>query len=210
MIRCFVPLTVLLLAVACQPSTNAAPAVVRHVTGTATVDGKSATVGMAVADGAVLRAGPASRLDIGLGDGTILRLDAGAELVLGRDGKERFADLRTGALLTFVKKLDGADRLSVRTKTAVVGVRGTAFYSRSVDAKTTVFCACNGVLRTSSPDEKAGRELAGAHHTPILYLAGSAGQAVKDMSDMGHTDKDMEELAAAVGATIDWTKIPGK
>ncbi len=97
-------------------------------------DYKAVSTGAALAEGDRLRTGAASRLEVKLKDGSVLRMAERSELKLqsatfGPKEKKRFdAKLFAGRLWAAVTRLVGTDSsFEVETTNAVAGVRGTRF-----------------------------------------------------------------------------------
>jgi hypothetical protein len=99
----------------------------------------------------------------------------------------------------------------------VATVRGTVFYVRAIDTNTTSICACNGVVELGNPGVSNTQTVKSAHHTGFAFISGANGLSYSQVllsytnqdqmkKLIGHNDKDMEDLAAKIGVTIDWTR----
>jgi hypothetical protein len=95
--------------------------------------------------------------------GTTLRFDA---KVLSRG-----ATLQRGTIAMVLRNLAAAQgdelRFSIRTPTAVAGVRGTCFFISIEDENNTYICACNGAIHVEGDGGQVVRNLASSHHQEV-------------------------------------------
>jgi hypothetical protein len=135
--------------------------------------------------------------------GTTLRFDA---KVLSRG-----ATLQKGAIAMVLRNLAPASedelRFSIRTSTAVAGVRGTCFFMEVEDENNTYICACNGSIHLEGDAGQFTRNLASSHHQEVRVTRSASGMSVNTAPLLYHTDGDVEAIAARIGEKIDWTRI---
>jgi hypothetical protein len=105
------------------------------------------------------------------------------------------ATLQKGAIAMVLRKLAASPgdelRFSVRTSTAVAGVRGT----------------CNGAIHLQSEGSSMTKDLASSHHQEVRVTRSASGISVDSAPLLYHTDGDVEAIAARIGEKIDWTRI---
>ncbi|MBN8216704.1 MAG: FecR domain-containing protein [Spirochaetes bacterium] len=144
--RIFILPAALLLLIACQK--QAPIGTVIGVKGSVTVEGRAATAGMPLVEGALVTVNEGGRIDLSLLGGHRLRLKEGA-LRLSRPGSNYLLSLPQGRLLVAVNKLAAGQRFDLNTPTTIAGVRGTMFL---LEEKTNVgyVCVCEGVVETAS------------------------------------------------------------
>ncbi len=101
--------------------------------------------------------------------------------------------------------LTGAPTFTVRTPSAVAGVRGTSFFINAVDARTTYICSCNGAVHVEDLRGGSAQDIVAAHHKAVVVTSTDTGATVADSTLLYHTDADLEKVASDIGVTIDWT-----
>jgi ferric-dicitrate binding protein FerR (iron transport regulator) len=149
-----------LILVCISPSTVfALNGQVIYVEGDVTVQSGSqerdAAIGDALGPGDTVKTGPASLAVIDVGNATTLKLREKTTLALDSIGDQTAVTLTAGGVFTsIVKKLSG--NFSVRTSSAVAGVRGTEFfvaYGRTIDRLPDVWlCVNQGTVEVALPE----------------------------------------------------------
>jgi hypothetical protein len=114
-----------------------------------------AQIGDALGTGDVIVTSAQSLAVIDLANGTTLKLREKTTLAIDSIGDQTTVNLTSGGVFTtIVGKLTG--RFSVRTQSAVAGVRGTEFfvaYGRTIDAQPDVWlCVNSGIVDVAIPD----------------------------------------------------------
>lgn len=114
-----------------------------------------AAIGDSLGPGDVIITGEQSLAVIDLANGITLKLKEKTTLAIDSIGDSTAVALTTGGVFTTIaRKLTG--RFSVRTQTAVAGVRGTEFfvaYGRTIEAKPDVWlCVNSGSVEVTIPD----------------------------------------------------------
>ena len=116
---------------------------------------REVAIGDALGPGDVVITGPASLAILDLANGTTVKLREKTTLAINSLGEATSVTLSAGAAFTSIaRKLTGS--FTMRTSTAVAGVRGTEFfiaYGRSIDAEPDVWlCVNRGTVEVSIPD----------------------------------------------------------
>lgn len=190
---------------------EAGPCTLVYAEGVVTMDGKPIEPGTVIIDGALVQTDASGLAELVFNDKNIIRMGPKASMRLEMKTLQRVVNIESGKITAVLRKLDklAGGTLEVRTPNAVAGVRGTSLcaWYRPGDAQT-YFCTCNGTLHMEGSEGSLTLEKTAPHHDPTVFL-GEAGSTViwpiPAGFDMGHTDKDLDELAARIGETIDWT-----
>jgi len=162
--------------------------------GSATVAGKPAHAGSAVALGERVATGPGSQAVIVIGkDAFLLRANTVIE-TRAREGVLDHLLVATGkALSVFSRK-----PLSIRAAYATIGIRGTGCYLE-VDPANVYFCLCYGEAVVEGPG-MADRSVKTTHHQDPLLLTERGGiMEAKPGAFRNHTDAELVMLEALVG-----------
>jgi len=170
-------------------------------------------------EGDRVRTGEASRLEIKLGDGSLLRLGASSEVALEQakirsGGKKKVqARLFLGRLWAAVTKLVGSEsRFEVTTANAVAGVRGTRFAAEHLATGATSVKVYSGkVLVSNKPiyavegHTKANRvQVAGPQEVSKKQWEELVTQAMQVVSIAANGTMTQEKFALADPAADDW------
>jgi ferric-dicitrate binding protein FerR (iron transport regulator) len=117
----------------------------------ATAPGKA---GAALAKGDVIRTGRDSAAMIRLADGSLVKLNTETALEVGQAERGTTElNLRSGAVFSKVAKQGARDRFVIRTKTAVMGVRGTQFFTSSGADADVWMCVREGKVEVESQQD---------------------------------------------------------
>ena len=203
-------LTLVLLA-SCGAGSSGEPAAVATVEwleGIVTIDGRSATVGDDVLDGAVIVTAEDSLIELSFGDYRILRASENSRLIL--DSRTREMKLDSGALTVAqarARRIGKNRSWQLRTPTTVAAVRGTFYFAKVEDPDRTYFCLCNGRIHLEDGDGSNFLDLEAAHHTAVEFIRNDSGTFYREAVMKYHKDSDVESLADKVHVPIDWTVI---
>jgi len=130
-------------------------ATVIKVTGQATVAGKALKTGDTLKpdDEVEVAKTKDAYVDLKLAEGHAVRLREGTRLKIGTfvNGL-RILSLSKGKTFVRFEKSSEANRLEVRTKAVVAGVRGTKFAVSIDDVLGTYICVCEGAVQAQKPD----------------------------------------------------------
>lgn len=134
-------------------------------------------------------------------DAYILR--GGSKLVLSEQprnpGVAETLQLLAGRLLSVFAR----GRHTIRTTTAVIGVRGTGIYMET-NPEESYLCTCYGTVDLYSRNDKTSRErIVSTHHDKPRYIVakGSAGKLIRPAPVIDHTDLELMLIEELVGRT---------
>jgi ferric-dicitrate binding protein FerR (iron transport regulator) len=104
-----------------------------------TEEGKALFAGQALYQGQRVWTKPSGRAGVALADGSVLRLEGGADMIIEHpvEGPGTLLKLARGLLRLVAAKQDGR-RLLIQTGSAVAGVKGTQYQIEAGDGKTEV------------------------------------------------------------------------
>jgi hypothetical protein len=187
-------------------------AAIVYIEGDVTMNGSPAAVGDEVLPGALIVTAKESVCQVVFNERNIVHMAAGTTLRFDAKAVSKGANLQKGAIAMVLRNLAAAApgdelRFSIRTSTAVAGVRGTCFFIDAEDENDTYICACNGALHLEGDGGEFTQNLASSHHREVRVTRSATGISVSAAPLEYHTDGDVEAVAARIGETIDWTKI---
>jgi hypothetical protein len=116
-----------------------------------------------------------------------------------------------GKLLSVFGKRPEKQKMSIRTVSATIGIRGTGIYVES-EPQGTYVCTCYGVVDIASVNDKKSRKIVTAQHhdTPVFVLPDRpAGQKIQHAPMFNHTDDELALLEALVGRSVPFSSIGG-
>ena len=182
---------------------------VHRVRGDVRVNGTPATEGMDVKAGDVVTTGAGSEAVFVTGrDAFLIRANSRVE-AQGVLGALILTGLRvvTGALLSVFAP---GERKTLRTPTAIIGIRGTAVYLEAEETRTYV-CTCYGEADIESAMDPSARETVrtGHHEQPRYVMGMGAPQMLMDAPVVNHTDAELTMLEALVGRRPPFLFQPG-
>ena len=181
-----------------------------YLEGEVTVDTKAAAIGDLVALGATVKTAAQSLCEIVFNAKNLIRMSENTTLVFNPANLQSGSELQQGSLALVLKGLSagsGGTGFIVRTRNAVAGVRGTSFFMKVEDSKTTYVCCCNGAIHLDDGAGAAVRDIEASHHKAVRFTRSGGAVTVAEAQLLFHTDADMEAVAAKVGATINWSAI---
>jgi len=173
-----------------------------RIKGTASVNGKPATLETVIRPGDTVATGKDSELVFAVGGhAMILRNDT--RMVIQGDPRDALSlvislvRIVTGALLSVSR--DTATRII--TPTATIGVRGTGWYAEA-NPEQTYFCTCYGTTDVTAANDPASRTtVVSKHHDRPLYVLGKgpSGGSIRNAPFINHTDQELMLIEAIVG-----------
>lgn len=137
-----------------------------------------------------------ARMKLVLGRTIALLVKESSEFVIqaGKDG-DWSLKLEKGMVLSAVRNpRKKASPFEIRTRTAVMGVRGTVFFVKAEPGKPEFLCTCNGTVEVSAVDGKSARAITCTHHDSPVWVgegSGDIGARLKP-APMGHDHADPE------------------
>lgn len=120
------------------------------------LNGKTALAGAAVSAGDIVSTGPLSLALVELDDKSRLKLDSSSAVRIGE--KTQSADLHRGGVIAKIRKATAGRRnFFIRTRSAVLGVRGTEFYTALHEGSGSLWmCVNEGQVEIRNPEAKSG------------------------------------------------------
>jgi hypothetical protein len=104
----------------------------------------------------------------------------------------------TGALLSVFPR---GSPMTLKTKTATVGIRGTGVYLEA-DEEQTYFCTCYGVADVAANEDPQSKDtVAASHHDRPLYILAKEpkGRNIRKAPFINHTDQELMLVETLVG-----------
>jgi hypothetical protein len=181
---------------------------VYRVRGDVRINGTPAKEGMEVKAGDVITTGPGSETVFVTGrDAFLIRANSRVE-AQGALGAPVLTGLRvvTGALLSVFAP---GEQKTLRTATAIVGIRGTAVYVEAEEARTYV-CTCYGEAEIVSVADPSARETVRTtrHEQPRYVMGTGAPQMLMGAPVVNHDDVELNLLESLVGRRTPWIRMP--
>ena len=216
LILIFLTLSSLLRAGGSQDSGPAAvpgyTGVVEYLEGTVTMDGTLLEIGDRVKSGSTFETSADSYCEIVFGGKNIFRIRENTLAVITLEQGKGEMDLEKGSMAFFLEKLsvldEGASDFEVKTPSAAMGVRGTAFFVNVESAASTYICACNGTLQIENAEGGQQAALSGTHHKAVRITRNSGGDYTASPEGMlYHNDGDLDSLAERIGSRIPWDTL---
>jgi len=175
-----------------------------RITGSATVNGKPATLQTPVQHGDTIETGKDSEIIFVVGGHSMI-LRAESRFAMEPEKKET-ASLLLTAVRLFTGKLlsvSRGTRMRVTTTTATIGIRGTGFYAES-DPEQTYFCTCYGTSDVAASEDPQSKDtVVSKHHDRPLYILAKApaGKSIRSAPFINHTDQELMLIETLVGRT---------
>ena len=178
-----------------------------YLEGPVMLNGSSAATGDAVWPGDRLETGPGGVAEISFGPRNILQFQEETSAVI--DPAWGGVELERGTLAAVLKGLarlgfGGERRFQVRTATAAMGVRGTAFFISQPEENQTYFCTCHGKLHLEGPGGEAPQDTEAYHHAAVWYVRTDEGVRALPSGLYFHDDDTLNQLARRAGTTVRW------
>ncbi len=154
--------------------------------------------------GDVVKTDAASQATVLLANEAALLVKASSEIKIDHPGAKNWnLQLKSGSVLSSVKHFDDQPvKFKLRTRSAIMGVRGTTFFARDEGkGKPMFFCPCEGKLEVGSTDGKSSETFTSKHHDAprLIEDKGSKmGERLKTTPpglDFGHSDEDGKKLS---------------
>lgn len=200
-----------LLLVACGVAFSADKASIIYVEGEVTLNGAPASAGDAVKAGDTLQTASVALCEIVFNARNIVHMTADTVLRFDPSQLSRGATLQKGAIAMVLRNLaalQGSEvRFSIKTSTAVAGVRGTCFFVKFEDSHATFICCCNGAIHLEGEAGEFSQNLTSPHHEELRVTRSPSGLSVGAASLLYHTDGDVEAIAVRIGESVDWTRV---
>ncbi len=174
-----------------------------RLSGTATVNGKLATLNSIIRPGDTVKTGKDSELIFVVGGHSMILRDE-SQLVIEAEKKDLQSILISGLRL-FAGKLLSVSKdsaMQVSTITATIGVRGTGWYVEA-DPEQTYFCTCYGTTDIVANKDNDQITVEATHHDQPVYILGdaSSGKSIRQAPFINHSDQELMLIETLVGRT---------
>jgi len=182
-----------------------------RISGNASINGKEATLGTRIGPNDTVRTGKNSEIVFVVGaNAMIMRGDSEVEL---QGDSKNIASAVISGLRMLSGKLLSVSRsrgMTVKTKTATLGIRGTGIYVEA-DPELTYFCTCYGITDVMANGDPDSRDtVVATHHDKPLYITSGeqAGKNIRLAGFRDHTDQELMLVETLVGRTTPFV-FPG-
>jgi hypothetical protein len=194
-----------------QTETEPFEATVTYLEGYVRIDKNAASLGQTVAPGARIRTGADSYCDVTFANKNIFRIEPNTLTTISIVPGKSSIDIERGsidAIFDRLKSVAGNTEITVTTPSMVAGVRGTVFYIKVEDPKSTYVCTCYGTVHQHGADqsEEDGSDVTAYHHAAKRYILTDEGSKVESAGLLYHDDEAMNAVADRIGVTIPWGK----
>lgn len=173
------------------------------LSGQVSVDGKPATEDTQISVNSTVKTGDSSHVIFAVGsDAFILRSNSTVKV----EGNSIISGIRliSGKLLSVFGRRVEKQKLSLKTTTATIGIRGTGVYLEA-EEKQTYICTCYGVADLQATGDKASSERVETRHhdAPRFILADQpAGKNIQPAPVFNHTDDELAIIETLVGRDV--------
>ena len=175
---------------------------IHELEGRVLINGQRARKDMLIQASDRIETGPGGKIVFGVGDNAYIVRE---RTVFEMEGKALFLNamrLVTGAVLGVFGRRKKA--LTLTTKVATIGIRGTALYSRVYPDKTYA-CTCYGMTQIQSVvDSSASEDIVSEHHDAPRFILQQPqdGRIIQPAPVFDHTDLELVLLEALVGREV--------
>jgi len=173
------------------------------LSGEVSVDGKPATENTLISVNSTVKTGDSSHVIFAVGmDAFVLRSNSTVKV----EGNSIISGIRliSGKLLSVFGRRVEKQKLSLKTTTATIGIRGTGVYLEA-EEKQTYICTCYGVADLQSNGDKTSAERVETRHhdAPRFILADQpAGKNIQPAPVFNHTDDELAIIETLVGRDV--------
>ncbi|HOT46576.1 MAG TPA: FecR family protein [Spirochaetota bacterium] len=189
---------------------------VKFIVGEVTLNGKKTILGDTVRFGDTIETGKDSTCEIIIADKNLMMLAPETRLLYRVTTRESNLELSRGAFGAIIRNRDATGDIIIKMPTVTASIRGTIFYIAVEGRDRTYACTCNGRMRYHPDRETLSKPAAGeseekivaaCHHEAYYYSREKGAIKIEKAGLKYHGDEAMNKAAAAIGETIDWTKI---
>ena len=172
-----------------------------RIEGEVLVNGQPATLDTQIAASATIETGKNSEVVYVVGESAFLQRSESHVTLETREADSMIVSgtqLLTGKILSVFQS---GRPVSMTTKNASIGIRGTGVYMES-DPEQTYFCTCYGTADIVAASDPTSREtvVSRQHDRPLYILAGEPpGQNIRTAPFINHTDQELMLIEALVG-----------
>lgn len=171
-------------------TTDIPPLKVFYFVGDAKINGQPVKIDQIVNNGDKIETGKESALEVLLGPQSGFRVREESEVVVNT-GPEFSLQLNKGRVLNIVSK---NSNYRVNTPTAVAAVRGTIFFSVTIDQNKSYFCSCNGTVAIEDTKENPLAVFSAPHHQASFFERVGNENKRTEFGMFEHTDMEIFEF----------------
>lgn len=181
-----------------------------RITGSATVNGKSATLQTRINPGDTVETAKDSEIIFVVNGNNSMILRGNSHLVIETPPKTAAQNSVASLLISGLRLLTGGllsvsrnTPMQVNTANATIGIRGTGFYVES-EPEQTYFCTCYGTTQVAAKDDPDSKETVTSthsHHPLYIVNDGGKGKNIRNAPFINHTDQELALVEALVGRT---------
>ena len=146
---------------------------ISYLEGTVYINGSETDTGSMVKNGDYIETDKDSLCEIVFNERNIIQIGSESIFRIGKNSNIDFS-LEKGSLSAVADKLGKfaakGDKLAVRTPSAVMGIRGTLFFIKVEDEKSSYLCVCNGEANTYKGSGKGRKKVKADHHKAVRYI----------------------------------------
>ncbi len=174
-----------------------------ELSGDVKVDGRVATEQTSISINSTISTGEDSHVIFVVGqDAFILRSNSQLKV----EGNVILSSIRllSGKLLSVFGRRSDKQKLTIKTTTATIGIRGTGMYLES-DTDKTYVCTCYGTADLyASKDKNSQERVVTKHHDAprFIYAAKPAGKNIEEAPVFNHTDDELALIETLVGREV--------
>jgi hypothetical protein len=175
-----------------------------RISGTALVNGNEATLTSFIGPNDTIQTAKDSEIIFVVGTNVMI-LRGESHVELQGDRSDALSLLISGLRIISGKILSVSrnQRMSIKTPTAILGIRGTGVYIEA-DAELTYLCTCYGTVDVAASGDPASRDsVTSSHHDRPLYITAGAepGNNIQPAGFKEHTDQELMLIETLVGRT---------
>jgi len=173
------------------------------LSGRVTVNNMAADLDTFISPGDVVETSASSHAVFVVGkDAFILRSNSRMEI----EGSTIINTIRlfSGRVLSVFGRRPAKNKLTMRTTTATIGIRGTGVYMEA-DPEKTYLCTCYGETElVSNSDKNIRQRIAATHHDAPKYILakGSRNKIIQPAPMINHTDDELMLIEELVGREV--------
>jgi len=184
------------------------PAKISFISGSVLLNGKAAALNQGVHYGDIIETKEQSFCQIIIDTNNAIAIQNNTAFVFNVKHGDGLLELKRGYIGAIIKNRENIKNFRIKTRTVTAAVRGTSLFVGVENPETTYTCVCNGRIHFHPEGDATSHEVAAAHHKATYYTFKDNRIVATPATLLYHDDAAMEKIAASIGATIDWTKVP--
>ncbi|HON77335.1 MAG TPA: FecR domain-containing protein [Spirochaetota bacterium] len=184
------------------------PAKISFISGSVFVNGRAAALNQGIHYGDILETKERSFCRIVIDTNNVVGMQNNTTFVYNVKHGDGLLELKRGYLGAIIKNRDNVKIFRIKTRTVTAAVRGTSLFVGIESPESTYTCVCNGRIHFHPGGGTSSQAVAAPHHKATFYNLKDNRIIEEPGTLLYHDDASMEKLAASIGLSIDWTKIP--